>query len=163
MSDQVLLSESAKECPIVYSTRMGVGLNLVLQVITKLARKLYEGYDIEIMERRNRHQRELPSEVALAFGEAVAQGRGWEAAKVFQHDRWGVIGDRKDEEIGFSLQRGGEVCDERSISFLGAGEEITLSCRSYNDLASAEGAIRAAIWVFGQRPGLYSMADVFAI
>lgn len=161
--DKQLMKEHSIDCPILYSTNMSVGINLLLSITANLAKKLYEGYDIEIVEAHHRSKVDAPSGTALALGEAAAQGRGWNPLEVFRHPRWGQISKRSDQEIGFSVIRGGDLAGKHEVMFIGENESITLTHESFNHAIYAQGAVRAAIWLYGKRSGLYSMQDVLAI
>lgn len=163
MEDKVLLNDVANQCPIMYSNNMSVGMHLLMAAVQKMANKLYDGYDIEVSETCDRFQKEVPSATALALGEAAATGRGWLASEVFCHDRWGGASPRTDKEIGFAINRGGEAFQEQSVSFLGSGEEIVLRRRRFDYSSYAEGALRAAVWLYGKPAGLYTMENVLSL
>lgn len=161
--DKQLIQKHSIDCPILYSSNMSVGINLLLEITANLAKKLYEGYDIEIVEAHHRQKTDAPSGTALALGEAAAQGRGWNPLEVFNHPRWGRVGKRNEKEIGFSVIRGGDLAGEHQVMFIGDSESITLTHNSFNHAIYAQGAVRAAIWLYGKQNGLYSMQDVLAI
>jgi 4-hydroxy-tetrahydrodipicolinate reductase len=50
-----------------------------------------------------------------------------------------------------------------SIIFGTLGETVTLSHTAHSRDTLARGALRAAQWLIGKKPGLYSMADVLGI
>jgi 4-hydroxy-tetrahydrodipicolinate reductase len=74
--------------------------------------------------------------------------------------RDGVTGPRHTGEIGFAVLRGGSIVGEHSMSFLSAGETLTLSHSAGDRSMFARGAIAAALWVAGRSPGEYDMRDV---
>jgi 4-hydroxy-tetrahydrodipicolinate reductase len=49
------------------------------------------------------------------------------------------------------------------LLFAATGEQIALSHRAMDRRVFATGAVRAAGWVAGRKPGRYSMADVMGL
>ncbi len=45
----------------------------------------------------------------------------------------------------------------------GTGERITLSHHAEDRTLFARGAVKAALWARGKKPGLYSMRDVLGL
>ena len=66
-------------------------------------------------------------------------------------------------DIGFAALRGGTVVGDHSVIFAGPAERIELSHRAEDRMIFARGALKAALWARGQKPGLYSMADVLGL
>ena len=56
--------------------------------------------------------------------------------------------------------RGGTVAGEHSVRFFGQMEEIELRHRADSREIFARGALKAAAFAAGARPGLYDMEDV---
>jgi 4-hydroxy-tetrahydrodipicolinate reductase len=83
-----------------------------------------------------------------------------EAADFARH---GQTGARRSGAIGFSVFRGGDVVGDHTVTFAGIGERIELTHRASDRLTFARGAVRAAQWVVGKPPGLYSMQDVLGL
>jgi 4-hydroxy-tetrahydrodipicolinate reductase len=52
---------------------------------------------------------------------------------------------------------------EHAVHFGNLGETVTLAHSAHTRDTFASGALRAAAWVVGQKPGLYSMADVMGL
>lgn len=151
---------AASRIPLVMAPNMSVGVNLLLELVEQAARQLDERYDIEIFEAHHRDKKDAPSGTALGLAAAAAAGRGVELEQVAEYDRHGVTGARRPGNIGFSVFRGGDVVGEHTVSFAGIGERIELTHRASDRLAFARGAVRAARWLIGRPPGLYSMRDV---
>lgn len=158
------LSLLASDSVIVQSNNMSVGVNLLLGLAEQVASKLPANeYDIEILEMHHNQKVDSPSGTALSLGEAVAAGRGVELDEVAQRTRDGIIGKRKEGEIGFATLRGGGVIGEHSVIFASDNDIIELSHRAHDRGIFASGAVRAAIWAKKQRPGLYSMHEVLGL
>ena len=121
-----------------------------------------ESYDAEILEMHHRQKIDAPSGTAVAIGRAVAAGRQVDLAEVTDSGRDGHTGARATGAIGFAALRGGQVVGEHTLLFASGSEHIALTHRAFDRRVFASGAIRAAGWVQGRKPGLYSMADVMA-
>jgi 4-hydroxy-tetrahydrodipicolinate reductase len=154
------MEKAAHEIPIVYARNMSVGVNVFLELVARAAETLRDGYDVEIAETHHRHKVDAPSGTALALGERVAAARGRKLDELAVYARQGQTGPRVPGTIGFSVARGGNVVGEHSVRFIGTEEEVEFSHRAADRKTFARGALRAARWVAGRAPGLYSMADV---
>jgi 4-hydroxy-tetrahydrodipicolinate reductase len=154
------MEKAAHEIPIVYARNMSVGVNVFIGLVARAAKALGDGYGVEVAETHHRHKVDAPSGTALALGERIAETRGRKLDELAVYARHGQIGPRVPGTIGFSAARGGNVVGEHSVRFIGTEEEVEFFHRAADRKTFARGALRAARWVAGQAPGLYSMADV---
>jgi len=157
------LKEAAKRSRIVRSGNMSLGVNLLAALVKRAAAALPADYDIEILEMHHRHKVDAPSGTALLLGRAAAEGRGIDLAEHSVRTRDGHTGARPPGAIGFASLRGGSVVGEHSVFFSGEGERIELKHHAESRDNFARGALRAALWAFDQKPGLYDMADVLGL
>jgi len=158
------LDEAAAKIPVVLAANMSVGVTLLGQLVRQLAAKLDPAtFDIEIVEMHHRHKIDAPSGTALALAEAAAQGREVKLADVARKTRDGQIGPRPAGEIGISTLRGGDVVGDHTVIFASEGERIELTHKASSRQIFARGAVRAALWAAGRKPGLYSMLDVLGL
>ena len=111
----------------------------------------------------HRHKVDAPSGTALLLGQAAAQGRAVDLNENSVRSRDGHTGAREAGTIGFATLRGGSVVGEHSVILAGAGERITLGHMAEDRSIFARGAVRAALWARGRKPGLYSMRDVLGL
>jgi 4-hydroxy-tetrahydrodipicolinate reductase len=163
-ADEAVLAEAASRIPIVYAANFSPGVNLVLALAERMAAALpAEAYDAEILEMHHRQKVDAPSGTAVAMGRAVARGRGHALEGHVESGRDGHTGARATGAIGFAALRGGQVVGEHTLLFASATEHIALTHRAFDRRAFATGAVRAAGWVHGRKPGLYGMADVLGI
>jgi 4-hydroxy-tetrahydrodipicolinate reductase len=154
------LAAAAKSAPILWAPNMSLGVNWLLALVEQTARRLGEDYDIEILEMHHRHKVDAPSGTALALGKAAAEGRKIDLAAKSQRSRDGITGPRRRGDIGFATLRGGDNAGEHRVIFAAEGEMIELGHRATSRRVFARGAVAAAQFLFGQKPGLYSMKDV---
>ena len=157
-----LIRETAGVIPIVKATNFSVGINVILNLVGRLARELGADYDLEIAEAHHRHKVDAPSGTALTLLDELlaATGRTREEHAVF--GRHGRTGERPPGQIGVHALRLGEIVGRHEIHFSGPGETITLQHTAHSRDTFAAGALRAAAWVVGREPGLYTMRDVMA-
>jgi 4-hydroxy-tetrahydrodipicolinate reductase len=157
------MEKAAHEIPIVYGRNMSVGVNVFMELVGRAARALGDGYDVEIIEAHHRHKVDAPSGTALALGERIAAVNGRKLSDLAVYAREGRTGPRVPGTIGFAVVRGGNIVGEHTVRFIGAEEQVEFSHAAMDRKMFARGALRAARWVAGQAPGLYSMADVLGL
>ena len=162
--DDAKIAAAARHAIIVKSGNMSLGVNLLAVLVEQAAKALGpEDFDIEVLEMHHRHKVDAPSGTALLLGEAAAFGRGVGLAGHNVRARDGHTGARPEGMIGFASLRGGSVVGDHSVILAGTGERITLSHHAEDRSLFARGAIKAALWAYGRKPGLYSMRDVLGL
>ncbi len=157
------VAEAARQVGVVIAPNMSVGMNLMFKLAGLVAKILGEDYAVELVEAHHDQKKDAPSGSAIRLLEAVAEARGWELDKVARYGRVGMVGPRPAKEIGVSVIRGGDIVGEHTLMFITGGERIELTHRAHSRDTFARGALRAAIWVAKQKPGLYDMADVLGL
>ena len=157
------LKELAKNIPCVFAPNMSVGVNVLLNVVGKVARALGETYNIEVIEAHHNQKKDAPSGTALKIAEVLAECMDWDLGDVGVYERHGIIGERKTKEIGVQTVRAGDIIGDHTVLFGGPGERIEITHRAHTRDTFALGALRAAEWVVKQPPGLYTMADVLGL
>ena len=137
--DDAKIRAAARHAVIVKSGNMSLGVNL-LAALVKQAAKALPGFDLRIFEMHHRNKVDAPSGTALMLGNAS---------------------ERNDVE--YASLRGGTVVGEHQVILAGPHERVVLSHsrRGSNDLRA--GALAAAKWGQGRKPGLYAMADVLGL
>ena len=165
MTDEQIaaLSPAARHAVIVRAGNISLGVNLLVQLTRRVAQALDEDFDIEVVEAHHRHKVDAPSGTALMLGEAAAEGRGVDLRDVADRGRDGITGARKRGDIGFSAIRGGDVVGEHDVIFAADGERIVLRHLASDRAIFARGALKAALWGQGQKPGEYDMMNVLGL
>jgi 4-hydroxy-tetrahydrodipicolinate reductase len=161
--DEAKIKAAARHAVVVKSGNMSLGVNLLAVLVRQAAKALDADFDIEVLEMHHRHKVDAPSGTALMLGRAAAEGRGIDLDQHSVRVRDGHPGARKRGDIGFATLRGGSVVGEHSVLFAGEGETIELTHRATDRALFARGAVKAALWGKGRKPGLYSMADVLGL
>jgi len=161
--DLVKLKAAARHAVIVRAGNMSLGVNLLVQLTKQVAAALDQDFDIEIIESHHRHKVDAPSGTALMLGQAAAEGRGVKLAEVRDSGRDGITGARRRGDIGFTAIRGGDIIGEHDVMFAADGERIILRHLATDRAVFGRGALKAAIWGQGQKPGEYDMLDVLGL
>lgn len=161
--DLAALEAAARHAVIVQSGNMSLGVNLLAALVKRVARSLGEDFDIEVLEMHHRMKVDAPSGTALLLGQAAAEGRGIALDEHSVRSRDGHTGARRPGDIGFATLRGGTVVGDHSVLFAGPSERITLSHHAEDRAIFSRGAVRAALWARGRKPGLYGMDDVLGL
>ena len=152
-----------RRAAIMQAPNMSVAVTLAFKLLPIMARALGDDYDIEITEIHHRFKKDAPSGTAMRMAEVVAEALGRDLGKVGVYGRQGLPGERTPKEIGVMSLRSGDVVGEHTVSFGSLGERLELTHRAHSRDTFARGALRAARWVAGRAPGLYSMADVLGL
>lgn len=139
-----ILQEAAKHIPVVYDRNMSVGITVLDGVIREVGESLGDAFSVRIEETHHVHKKDAPSGTALKLGEALVEAGGAESG----------------DDIDFHSERRGEVPGDHSIIFESPTERLEFSHSVTTRDVFADGALRAAVWIADQPPGLYSMRDV---
>ena len=153
---------NTKDIPVVISPNMSIGMNLMFDIVEKVAKILKDDYDVEIVEMHHKWKKDAPSGTALKIKDAIENAlpeRAW--IEVF--GRKGTTGERKNDEIGIMTLRGGDVVGEHTAIFAGIGERLEITHRAHSRENFARGAIIAAKWIKTRPAGVYSMKDVLGL
>jgi 4-hydroxy-tetrahydrodipicolinate reductase len=152
-----------QKVPCVLSPNMSIGVNLCFKVLAEIARTIGEDYDMEIVEAHHRMKKDAPSGTAIKMAQVIAQAVSRNLDEVGVYSRKGMIGERTKKEIGIQTLRAGDIVGEHTVLFAGKGERIEITHRAHSRDTFAAGAVRAAKWVVGRKPGLYDMQDVLGL
>ena len=157
------IKAAAANTVIMKTGNYSLGVNLLAALVKKAAAALGEEFDIEILEMHHRNKVDAPSGTAYLLGEAAADGRAISLKDKSVRSRDGITGARNFGDIGFATLRGGSVVGDHTVIFAGAGERLELRHVAENRELFARGAVKAALWCDGKKPGLYNMFDVLGL
>lgn len=156
------LRDASRDIPIVVSSNMSPGMNLLFEEAPRIAEALGEEYDIEIIEHHHNQKEDAPSGTALTLGKEIAEHTE-KSSNHFKHGRKGNTGPRDSEEIGFHAVRGGGEKGTHRVLLCGESDTIELRHQALNRNTFARGALRAARFVAGRDAGLFDMRDVLGM
>ena len=156
-ADLAAIREAAKKIPIFKTANMSLGVNVMLDLVRKAAVALPE-FDIEIIEKHHNAKVDAPSGTALLIADAMKEVCLTDKEYVF--GRHTKTQHRRREEIGIHAVRGGTVTGEHEVDFFGDDEVVTITHSAASRKIFALGALKAAEYLVGRKPGLYDMQDV---
>jgi 4-hydroxy-tetrahydrodipicolinate reductase len=136
---KILIKEAAETLPVLLSYNMSLGATALAVALGPLSATLGEDFHLEITDIHHKMKKDAPSGTALMLGEATG---------------------REDKDIKYTSHREGNVIGEHHILFSGPGEQIEMVHRAMDRRLFAKGALMAAHWLDGQKPGFYSLKDV---
>ena len=154
------IQQAGQTIPVVFAPNMSVGVNLCLKLLDMAARVLGDTVDIEVIEAHHRHKIDAPSGTALGMGEVLAKALDRDLKECSVYGREGVTGERDRKTIGFETIRAGDIVGEHTVMFADIGERIEITHKASSRMTFAKGAVRAANWLVGKSPNVYSMQDV---
>lgn len=154
------IKAASARIPVLYATNMSVGMNVLFSLVGQVASTLGPDYDIEIIEQHHRFKKDSPSGSALTLAENICNSAGLDFPEALTHGRSGKDTLRQKGTIGMHAVRAGDITGVHSVIFGTPGETITLNHTANSRDTFARGALRAAEWLAGKEPGLYSMSDV---
>ena len=157
------IKAASKKIPVLYATNMSVGMNVLFNLHGKVASMLGEEYDIEIIEQHHRFKKDAPSGSALTLAENICKATGRNLADSITYGRSGKEALRQQGAIGIHAVRAGDITGIHSVIFGALGETVTISHTAHTRDTFVRGALRAAKWLVGKKPALYSMANVLDI
>ena len=165
LAEEKKIADAGKKIPIIYCANTSIGVTLLLQQVKNIASILDDSWDIEIVETHHNQKVDAPSGTALALGAAASEGRSVFLDDVRDCGRDGIVGPRKQGNIGFSVVRGGDVAGEHSVIFFGKDERIELTHKANDRVIFARGALKATRFIVGKLGqksfnGYFTMDDV---
>lgn len=164
-SDTELLQiqQASQHLPIVFAPNFSIGVNLVFKLLQQAAKIMGDYCDIEIIEAHHRFKIDAPSGTALAMGKVISETMGKSLSETAVYSRQGLIGQRSQQEIGFSTIRAGDIVGEHTVLFADLGERVEISHKATDRMTFAKGAVKAAVWLSDKQTGLYDMTDVLSL
>ena len=141
--------EAAIQLPILEAPNMSVGVNLAYLLLETAAASIGADADIDIIETHHVHKLDAPSGTALRMGEIISTALP-------------AAGDGTTNKVNYHSIRAGDIPGEHRVKFTLAGEQIEIGHLALNRSIFARGALRAAEWLLGASPGVYSMRDVLS-
>ncbi len=158
--DKILsqIKEASSKIPILLSSNTSIGINLMNDLVSKMAENL-NGFDIEIIETHHNKKVDSPSGTAKTLFNAINQTL---------ENKMNLINGREGNhkrdknEIGMHSIRGGSVVGEHRVIFYGDDEAIEIKHSAMSKKIFVYGAIKAAKFLIGKKPNLYGMKDVLS-
>jgi 4-hydroxy-tetrahydrodipicolinate reductase len=147
----------SKQIPVFNSGNMSLGINIVSSILKKISPVLFNGFDIEVIEKHHNQKVDSPSGTALMLADSIKSSL--EEKVQYVHGREGLK-KREKSEIGIHAVRGGSIVGEHEVIFAGKGETIEIKHTALSRDVFASGALRACEFMNGKTPGFYNMDNV---
>ncbi len=156
------ITKAAGDIPILMAYNFSLGINLLLNMLPRIARELGDDFDAEIVETHHTRKVDAPSGTALTLLDTLLEATDRNRSEHVIHGREGRVGAKPDRQIGVHAVRSGDVVGRHEIIFGGVGESITITHEAHSRDTFAKGALEAAAWIHNKPPGLYTMKDVLS-
>ncbi len=137
------IKEASKKIPVVFSPNMSMGVNTLFMIVREAARVLGKDFNIKMDETHHVHKKDAPSGTAKMIAKVIKESSGVEAS--------------------VKVVREGEVVGNHGIIFETPYETLEIRHDAKSRDVFAAGAVKAAIFLAGKKPGLYTMGDVLGI
>jgi len=157
-SQEQMVRDASEKIAVLRSANFSYGISAFKKILELAASLLNENFDIELIESHHNRKKDAPSGTAEKLAESVIKGAGKEYSLVY--GRHGSEAKRQPGELGMHSIRGGAIVGKHSVLFAGEGETITLTHEALSRDVFATGAIKAAHFLAGRKPGYYSMDDI---
>ena len=157
------LEAAAKKIPLVVASNFSVGINILWKLVKESTNALKGDYDIDIVESHHRHKKDAPSGTAVTTAEVIMAEKGLDYDKNVVFGRQGRENERPRDQLGVMSVRGGGVIGEHSVIFASDGDKIEIKHTAFSRETFAAGSIKAAKFIAGKKPGMYSMGDVLGL
>jgi 4-hydroxy-tetrahydrodipicolinate reductase len=160
--DFAAIEIASSRIPILQAPNMSLGVNVLFRIAAEVAKMLGDDYDIEIIEAHHRFKKDAPSGTAMGLADAILAATN-KTRDALLYDRHGDDVVRKPGQIGMHALRIGDEIGRHTASFGALGERLELTHVATNRDTFVNGALRAAKWLAGRKPGRYGMNDVLGI
>jgi 4-hydroxy-tetrahydrodipicolinate reductase len=154
---------AAKKIPIVLSSNYSVGVNVMWKLLKEATKALKDDYDIDIVEAHHRMKKDAPSGTALTTAEIILKEKNLDPKTNIVFGRDGRNNVRSRDEIGVFAVRAGGIVGEHTVIFGSMGDKLEIKHTAFSREALSMGALKAAKYIIGKEPGIYSMAQVLGL
>jgi len=137
------LKALARKIPVFVSPNMSPAVNLTFALAAMAARRL-KNFDIHISEAHHSAKRDAPSGTALRYAEHIAEARGGVRPPI-------------------TSVRAGDIVGDHTVLYAGPHERVELTHRAHSRAVFAAGALKAAAWLAGRKPGCYDYFDLLEL
>lgn len=158
-----VIKKASEKIPVVLSSNYSIGVNVMWKLLKDATKIMKEGYDIDIVESHHRMKKDAPSGTAVTTAEVILKEKGLDYSKNAVFGREGRDNTRNRDELGVFAVRGGGVVGEHTVYYMSDGDKLEIKHTAFSRETFAAGAVRAALFIAGKKPGLYSMSDVLGL
>jgi 4-hydroxy-tetrahydrodipicolinate reductase len=158
--EEVLIKKFSKNIPILKAGNMSLGVNLLMYLTEIASKSLSDEYLSKVFEVHHKHKKDYPSGTALMLGKGIAEGKNKNLYNLMGKKFLNKKSFPYGKKINFNSIRKGEIIGEHEVTFSSGKEIIKLNHEAFDRALYSDGALTAAKWLIGKKPGLYSMRDL---
>ena len=158
--EEALIKKFSKTIPILKAGNMSLGVNLLMYLTEIASKSLNEEYLSKVFEVHHKHKKDYPSGTALMLGKGIADGKNKTLYNLMGKKFLNKKSFPYGKKINFNSVRKGEIIGEHEVAFSSGKEIIKLNHEAFDRALYSDGALTAAKWLIGKKPGLYSMRDL---
>jgi 4-hydroxy-tetrahydrodipicolinate reductase len=134
------LKAAGRRTPVFVSPNMSPAVNLTFALAALAARRL-KGFDIHISEAHHTAKKDAPSGTALRYAGYIARARGGALPPI-------------------TSARAGDIVGDHTVLYAGPHERVEIAHKAHSRAVFAAGALKAAAWLAGRKPGFYDYSDL---
>lgn len=150
-AEQAQIRKLSDTSAVVWSGNYSLGV-AALRHATQLVAAAVPGWDAEIVETHHNQKADAPSGTAEMLRACIDP----EDERPVVYGREGMVGARREREIGMHAVRGGTVAGLHEVHFFGQDEELCLTHRATSRQIFVNGAVAAAKRLLEREPGFYT-------
>ena len=158
--EENIIKKYSRKIPILKAGNMSLGVNLLMYLTEIASKSLNNNFLTKVFEVHHRNKKDHPSGTALMLGKGIAVGKNKDLYKLMGKKYLNKKSFPYSKKINFNSLRKGSVIGKHEVSFSSGKEIVSLNHESFDRALFAEGALTAARWITGKKPGLYSMRNV---
>ena len=158
--EENIIKKYSRKIPILKAGNMSLGVNLLMYLTEIASKSLDNNFLSKVFEIHHKYKKDHPSGTALMLGKGIAVGKNKDFYKLIGKKYLNKKSFPYGKKINFNSLRKGSVIGKHEVFFSSGKEIVSLNHESFDRALFAEGALTAARWMVGKKPGLYSMRNV---
>ena len=158
--EENIIKKYSRKIPILKAGNMSLGVNLLMYLTEIASKSLDNNFLSKVFEIHHKYKKDHPSGTALMLGKGIAVGKNKDFYRLMGKKYLNKKSFPYGKKINFNSLRKGSVIGEHEVSFSSGKEIVSLNHEAFDRALFAEGALTAARWIAGKKPGLYSMRNV---
>jgi 4-hydroxy-tetrahydrodipicolinate reductase len=158
--EEKIIKKYSRKIPILKAGNMSLGVNLLMYLTEITSKSLDNNFLSKVFEIHHKHKKDHPSGTALMIGKGIAIGKNKDFYRLMGRKYLNKKSFPYAKKINFNSLRKGSVVGKHEVSFSSGKEIVTLNHEAFDRALFSEGALTAARWIMGKKPGLYSMRNV---
>ena len=158
--EEDIIKRYSRKIPILKAGNMSLGVNLLMYLTEITSKSLDSNFLSKVFEVHHKNKKDYPSGTALMLGKGIAVGKNKDLYRVMGKRYLNKKSFPYSKKINFNSQRKGSVIGKHEVSFSSGKEIVSLNHEAFDRALFSEGALTAARWIIGKKPGLYSMRNV---